>query len=164
MGVRWPSHKIVDFERAVRISREMKNKGKTIVFTNGCFDILHKGHVKLLFTAKSFGDVLFVGMNTDESVRKIKGDDRPVIPFEQRAFVLAGLEAVDWVVPFEDETPLELIKAIEPDILVKGADWPEDKIVGADIVKARGGKVIRVELEEGISTTAIINRIRGVAR
>ena len=103
-------------------------------------------------------------MNTDESVRKIKGDDRPVIPFEQRAFVLAGLEAVDWVVPFEDETPLELIKAIEPDILVKGADWPEDKIVGADIVKARGGKVIRVELEEGISTTAIINKIRGVAK
>jgi len=132
-----------------------------IVFTNGVFDLIHPGHVELLEAARSEGDALVVGLNTDASVRRLgKGSDRPVNSEAARARVLAGLAAVDCVVLFDEDTPYELIKALEPDVLVKGADYSKDRIVGADLVEARGGRVVRVELVPGHSTTRIVERLR----
>lgn len=132
-----------------------------VVFTNGVFDLLHPGHVELLEAARAEGDALIVGLNTDASVRRLgKGSDRPLNREAARARVLAGLAAVDCIVLFDEDTPYELIKALEPDVLVKGADYSRDRIVGADLVEARGGRVVRVELVPGHSTTHLVERLR----
>jgi rfaE bifunctional protein nucleotidyltransferase chain/domain len=135
-------------------------RGKTVVFTNGTFDLLHLGHVRYLRQARALGDALIVGINSDRSVRAYKGPGRPVTSEEDRAEVVAALSCVDGVVIFDDDTPHSLIDALRPDVLVKGADWAEDAIVGRDIVEAGGGRVVRVPLEPGYSTTAIIAAIR----
>ena len=145
--------------RLKKILPALREKGQTTVFTNGCFDIIHAGHVRYLSKAKGLGDILIVGLNSDASVRRIKGNRRPVVPQRERAEVLAALECVDYVVIFNESTPLTLIEAIEPDILVKGADWAGNDIVGADIVKSNGGRVARMRLVRGISTTNIIEKI-----
>ena len=133
----------------------------TVVFTNGVFDLLHPGHVELLEAARGEGAALVVGVNTDASVRRLgKGTGRPVVPVDARARVLAGLAAVDCVVLFEEDTPQALIEALAPDVLVKGADYPREDIVGADWVEARGGRVVRVPLRPGFSTTALVERLR----
>lgn len=135
--------------------------GARIVFTNGCFDLLHPGHVDLLCRARSLGDLLVVGLNTDASVRALgKGPDRPVNPLQVRAFVLAHLRCVDYVASFDAPTPYDLIAAVRPDVLVKGGDWPVEHIVGRDIVQARGGTVHSLPLLLGYSTTALLQRIR----
>jgi D-beta-D-heptose 7-phosphate kinase/D-beta-D-heptose 1-phosphate adenosyltransferase len=132
------------------------------VFTNGCFDLLHPGHVRYLAAARALGDVLVVGLNSDASVRRLTGPGRPVLRLEERAEVLAGLAAVDHLVVFDDDTPRALVAALRPDVLVKGADWPEDDIVGREEVLARGGRVERIPLVPGLSTSELIRRIRGV--
>lgn len=135
-------------------------KQKKIAFTNGCFDILHQGHVAYLAQAASFADVFIVGLNSDASVKRLKGDDRPLQDEHSRAVVMAGLGFVDAVVLFEEDTPYELIRYIQPDILAKGADYKKDEVVGADIVEAHGGEVKLIEFVEGYSTTAVINRMK----
>lgn len=133
--------------------------GRTVVFTNGCFDLLHAGHVDLLGRARALGDMLVVGLNDDASVARLKGPTRPVTPLVERAYVLAGLACVDWVTPFAEDTPFALIAALAPDVLVKGGDWPVEAIVGGDVVAARGGRVLSLPLLPGLSTTGIIGRI-----
>src|SRR6187397_978594 len=138
-----------------------RSRGHTIVFTNGVFDILHPGHVRYLGDARALGDLLIVGVNSDRSVKALaKAPDRPINYEAERAEVLAALASVDAVVIFDEDTPHAIISALQPDILVKGADWGENAIVGRDIVEARGGKVVRIPLAEGYSTTKIIERIR----
>jgi D-glycero-beta-D-manno-heptose 1-phosphate adenylyltransferase len=134
--------------------------GRRVVFTNGVFDLLHPGHIRYLAAARALGDVLIVGLNSDRSVRSNKGPDRPITPEAERSEILAGLSSVDAVVVFDEETPHDIIAAIQPDVLVKGADWAADAIVGRDIVEARGGRVVRVPVEPGYSTTAIVSKIR----
>ncbi len=133
---------------------------RTIVFTNGCFDLLHAGHVDLLRQARAHGDALVVGLNSDASVRRLKGPSRPIIPLAERAYVLSGLESVDCIVPFAADTPLELILAIKPQVLIKGGDWPVERIVGAAEVQSWGGRVFSLPLLPGYSTTAIVSKIR----
>jgi rfaE bifunctional protein nucleotidyltransferase chain/domain len=138
-----------------------RGEGKKIVFTNGVFDILHPGHIRYLRDARALGDLLIVGVNSDRSVKALnKAPDRPINPEHERAEVLGALASVDAVVVFDEDTPHEIISAIQPDILVKGADWGENAIVGRDVVEARGGKVVRISLADGYSTTKIIERIR----
>jgi D-beta-D-heptose 7-phosphate kinase/D-beta-D-heptose 1-phosphate adenosyltransferase len=137
-----------------------KAAGKVVVFTNGCFDLLHPGHVALFEAARAQGDLLVVGLNSDRSVRAIKGEGRPLIPEQERAETLAALEAVDRVVVYDQDTPREIITALRPDVLVKGADWAPDAIVGREEVEAAGGRVVRVELLPDRSTTAMVARIR----
>jgi rfaE bifunctional protein nucleotidyltransferase chain/domain len=151
--------KIVGVDEITKISFELKSKGKKIVFTNGCFDILHKGHVEYLSKAKQLGDVLIVGLNSDSSVKMIKGDKRPIVPQEDRAFILSNLSFVDYVVIFDEPTPYELISKIVPDVLVKGSDWSQENVVGRDIVEANGGKVVLIEIVPGRSTTNVIKTI-----
>jgi rfaE bifunctional protein nucleotidyltransferase chain/domain len=151
--------KIVTFSDIAVIAEHLRGEGKTIVFTNGCFDLVHAGHVTYLSAAAELGDVLILGLNSDVSVKTIKGEKRPVINQDQRAIVVAALQMVDYVVLFDAPDPLTLIERICPDVLVKGADWAEHAIVGADVVKARGGRVARIDLAPGISTTTIIQRI-----
>jgi rfaE bifunctional protein nucleotidyltransferase chain/domain len=146
-------------EIILRFGREKRN-GKRVVFTNGCFDLLHPGHIESLETARAMGDVLIVGINSDESVRTLKGPGRPVIPAEERAEILASLECVDAVLIFEELTPQRVIAALLPDVLVKGGDWPGNQIVGREEVEAAGGKVVRVEVVEGYSTSEILRKIR----
>jgi rfaE bifunctional protein nucleotidyltransferase chain/domain len=134
--------------------------GRTVVFTNGCFDLLHPGHVALLEAARALGDVLVVGINADASVRRLKGPERPVVPEEERAETLLALEAVERVVVFAEDTPARVIDALVPDVLVKGADWGTDAIVGRETVESAGGRVVRVPLLPGRSTTAIVSRIQ----
>jgi len=145
---------------AVALVERLRAAGKTIVFTNGVFDLLHVGHRRYLQRARELGDALLIGLNSDRSVRQIKGPERPITTESERAEVLEALDCVDAVVVFDEETPWDLIAAIQPDVLVKGADWAEDAIVGRDIVEARGGRVVRVPLERGHSTSAIIAKIR----
>src|SRR3954469_14357475 len=133
--------------------REARDAGRRIVFTNGVFDILHPGHVRYLRDARSHGDLLIVGLNSDASVRRNKGPSRPINPEQERAEVVAALESVDAVAIFDDDTPDAIIKQVQPDVLVKGADWAADRIVGRDTVEARGGKVILTPVEQGYSTT-----------
>ncbi|HDD35670.1 MAG TPA: D-glycero-beta-D-manno-heptose 1-phosphate adenylyltransferase [Candidatus Desulfofervidus auxilii] len=152
-------HKIASWETLKKEVKKWQATGLKVIFTNGCFDLLHIGHVYFLQAAKSYGDKLIVALNSDNSVRKIKGDKRPIIPQNERAEILAALSCVDRVVIFDEPTPLSLINYLKPDVLIKGADWPEDAIVGKEVVLARGGKVIRIPLFKGISTTEIINRI-----
>ena len=139
---------------------EVRRTGRRIVFTNGVFDLLHPGHVRYLEEARALGDLLIVGLNADDSVRHSRGPGRPITPQDERAEVLAALAAVDAVVVFPEDTPADIIRRIEPDILVKGADWPADQIVGRDIVEARGGRVVVVPVEPGYSTASIVERIR----
>ena len=145
---------------AVELSARLRAEGKRLVFTNGVFDLLHPGHVRYLQHARALGDALIVGLNSDRSVRANKGDGRPITPEAERAEILAALACVDAVVVFDEDTPYEIIVAIQPDVLVKGADWADDAIVGRDSVEARGGTVVRVPVEPGYSTSAIIERIR----
>ena len=130
-----------------------------VVFTNGCFDILHAGHIRYLAEAKSAGDILVVGLNSDVSVRAIKGDKRPIVPQAQRAEVLAGLDSVDYIVYFNEPDPFQLISEILPDILIKGADWEKSAIIGADVVEKNGGQVLQIPFEYETSTSEIIQRI-----
>ena len=147
-------------EEGAALAARLRDQGRRIVFTNGVFDILHPGHLRYLQHARSLGDALIVGLNADASVRRNKGPERPINPQDERAEVLEALACVDAVVLFEEDTPDRIIKAIQPDILVKGADWGENAIVGRDTVEARGGKVVRVPIEQGYSTTEIIRKIR----
>lgn len=134
--------------------------GQRIVFTNGVFDLIHPGHVRYLQAARDEGDVLIVAINSDRSVRAIKGPTRPITPQHERAEILGALRCVDAVVVFDEETPFEIISAVQPDVLVKGADWAADRIVGRDVVEARGGRVVRMKVEEGWSTTSIVEKIK----
>jgi rfaE bifunctional protein nucleotidyltransferase chain/domain len=151
---------IVAREAIRRVAEEFRREGRRVVFTNGVFDLLHPGHIRYLSQARRLGDALIVGVNSDRSVRSNKGDGRPINAETERAELLAALEAVDAVVVFDEDTPHEVIAAVQPDVLVKGADWPEDGIVGRDIVEARGGRVVRVPVEPGYSTSSIIEKIR----
>ena len=156
--------RVLSRSRAVELVARLRHSGKTVVFTNGVFDLLHPGHVRYLETARSLGDALIVGVNADASVRRNKGPSRPVTPEGERAEVLAALASVDAVVIFPEDTPAEIVRALQPDILVKGADWPADQIVGRDTVEARGGRVVLVPVEAGHSTTTIVERVRQASR
>ena len=147
-------------DEAVELVREVRARGKTIVFTNGVFDLIHPGHVRYLQRARQLGDALFVGLNGDASVKRNKGAGRPINPETERAELLAALDCVDGVVLFDDDTPAAIIRALQPDVLVKGADWAEDRIVGRDTVEARGGRVVRITVEEGHSTSALVAKVR----
>ena len=149
----------LDLNDLVEIRKRAKKDGKKVVFTNGCFDILHRGHVHYLEKAKQLGDILVVGLNSDESVKKIKGEQRPIVPQDDRAFVLSALGCVDYVCIFHEETPEELIRKLVPDVLVKGADWEKEDIVGKDIVEKSGGQVVTIPEVEGKSTQKIIQTI-----
>lgn len=152
--------RVVDAAGLERFVREARAEGRKIVFTNGVFDLLHPGHLRYLQAARSHGDVLIVGLNSDASVRRNKGPDRPINPELERAEVLAALSCVDAVSIFDEDTPADIIGRVQPDVLVKGADWPADQIVGRDTVEARGGVVIREPIESGYSTSAIIDKVR----
>jgi len=152
---------IVELEELLGLLEKVRGK-KKIVFTNGCFDILHAGHADYLNKAKSLGDILVVGINSDASLRRIKGEKRPILPQQMRAYLLDNLKPVDYVVIFEEDTPLELIKAIKPDVLVKGADWDLERIVGADFVLSYGGRVERIAFSFDISTSKVVERILGL--
>ena len=151
--------KIKDIKTIKSIVDRLKTRGKRVVFTNGCFDILHVGHIRYLRKARNLGDTLVVGLNTDRSVRQIKGEKRPIVPQGERAEVLAALEFVDYVVLFDEPDPFSLIEKVKPTILVKGADWPKDKIVGRDVVEKAGGRVVRIPLVPGASSTGVIEKI-----
>ena len=154
-------HKIVTREQLMNRLPALRAGGAKIVFTNGCFDLMHIGHTRYLQAAKALGDWLIVGVNSDASVKSLdKAPDRPIVPEAQRAEVLAALECVDFVVLFPEPDPHALIAAVQPDVLVKGGDWPLDRIIGRDIVEARGGVVKTIPLVPGLSTTALIQRIR----
>jgi D-beta-D-heptose 7-phosphate kinase/D-beta-D-heptose 1-phosphate adenosyltransferase len=140
----------------------LRQAGKTIVFTNGCFDILHVGHVRYLREAKKLGDILVLALNSDVSVRAIKGEKRPLVPEDERADIMAALESIDYVILFDEPTPQQLIEYLHPDILVKGGDWAEAAIAGSDFIKAAGGRVVTIPLTEGRSTTNIVEKIRQV--
>lgn len=151
--------KIVTLKKLLGLLPRMKEKGKKIVFTNGCFDLLHPGHIRCLKKAREQGDILIVGLNSDNSVKKIKGPGRPFLPENERALMLAALEAVDYVVLFNESTPLKLIKLIQPDILVKGEEYRKRKVVGSSVVKKYGGKVVFIPMLPGYSTTRIAERL-----
>ena len=145
---------------AASFAEAQRRAGRRVVFTNGVFDLLHPGHLRYLQAARAEGDVLIVGVNSDRSVRANKGPERPITPEQERAEILAALACVDAVAIFDEETPAEIIRLIQPDVLVKGADWAEDAIVGRDTVEARGGRVVRVPVEAGWSTSSILAKIR----
>lgn len=151
---------LIPIEEIEQFCNQLRNEGKSIVFTNGCFDILHVGHTTYLQKAKDLGDVLILGLNSDASVRRLKGESRPINNENDRAAVLLALRSIDHVVIFGEDTPFNLISLIQPDILAKGGDYSRDTIVGADIVEARGGKVVVIPLVDGKSTTATINKMQ----
>ncbi len=152
--------RVLSQDQARRFAGEARARGQRIAFTNGVFDLLHPGHVRYLQEARALGDLLIVGLNADASVRRNKGPGRPINAQDERAEVLAALACVDAVVVFEEDTPAAIIRLVQPDVLVKGADWAADAIVGRDTVEAHGGRVVRVPVEEGYSTTAIVEKIR----
>lgn len=152
--------KIKKWNDITKISKKLRADNKKIVFTNGCFDIIHAGHILYLEEARSLGDVLVIGLNSDKSVKRLKGKDRPINSVEDRALVLSALSMVDYVVVFEEDTPYKLIKNIKPDILVKGGDWSVEDIIGADIVLATGGVVKSLSYKEGRSSSEIISKMR----
>jgi rfaE bifunctional protein nucleotidyltransferase chain/domain len=152
--------RILDGAALERCVEDARAAGRRIVFTNGVFDLLHPGHVRYLQAARAHGDLLIVGLNSDASVRRNKGPERPINPENERAEVLAALACVDAVSIFDDDTPADIIRRVPPDVLVKGADWPADQIVGRDIVEARGGKVVLEPVEQGYSTTSIVEKAR----
>ena len=151
--------KIVTREALIKERERLRSEGKRLVFTNGCFDLLHPGHVRYLSEARSLGDALVVALNSDRSVRALKGEGRPILDEQERSEVIAALEAVDYVIVFDEETPLELIVDLLPDVLVKGGDWPLDQIIGRQEVEAAGGRVISLPYIEGSSTSDIIERV-----
>jgi len=151
--------KIKDKEGLRRILDDLKTKGKRVVFTNGCFDLLHVGHVRYLEKAKSLGDILVAGVNSDRSVRGLKGPDRPILPEEERAEILSGLWCVDYVTVFDEPTPLELISSLRPHVLVKGGDWSKETTVGREVVEKSGGEVVILPFVEGASTSNLIEII-----
>ena len=155
-----PSRGLLVRDQAVAYATELRGMGRIVVFTNGVFDLLHPGHVRYLRQARQLGDALIVGLNDDDSVRRNKGPTRPITAQLERAELLAALDCVDAVVLFGEDTPAEIIRAIQPDVLVKGADWATDQIVGRDTVEAHGGRVVRIAVEEGFSTSAIVQRVR----
>jgi D-beta-D-heptose 7-phosphate kinase/D-beta-D-heptose 1-phosphate adenosyltransferase len=155
---------VVSIDRAVDFREKARADGKLVVFTNGCFDIIHRGHVELLKEASSFGDYLFVGLNSDDSVKRLKGEGRPLVPQEDRAIVLESLSCVSGVVVFDEDTPLQILEKLRPDILVKGGDYRINEVVGRDAVEGEGGKVIIVPYIEGYSTSSLINSIKRSAR
>lgn len=156
--------KVLPRDQLLPVLSSERAKGKRVVFTNGCFDLMHIGHTRYLEAAKILGDVLVVGVNSDASVRTLnKAPDRPIVPERQRAEVLAALGCVDFVVIFNESDPLQLITAVQPDVLVKGGDWIIDRIIGREIVEARGGVVKTIPLVPGLSTTALLQRIRSTA-
>jgi D-beta-D-heptose 7-phosphate kinase/D-beta-D-heptose 1-phosphate adenosyltransferase len=154
------THSVLDEKTALHQISEWQTQGLSVGFTNGCFDILHNGHRSLLQQARDACDKLVVAINTDESVRKLKGEDRPVNNEMNRAILLSSLKMVDAVILFNDKTPLRLIQYLQPNVLIKGADYEENNIVGADFVKAHGGRIVRAKLTEGLSTTATITRMK----
>jgi rfaE bifunctional protein nucleotidyltransferase chain/domain len=147
---------------AAAFAAGLRARGGTVVFTNGVFDLLHPGHVRYLRDARALGDALMVAINSDRSVRANKGEGRPITPQAERAEVLLALDAVDAVTIFDEETPHAIITAVQPDVLVKGADWGPDNIVGRDVVEARGGRVVRMTLAQGFSTTALLEKVRAL--
>lgn len=153
-------NKILKRENLRSLLALLRFEEKKIVFTNGCFDILHRGHIEYLAKASDLGDVLFLGLNSDSSIRRIKGESRPYNDEESRAIVLAALHFIDYIVLFDEDTPYNLIQTIQPDILVKGKDYKAEEIVGYDIVTAKGGKVETIDLVEGFSTTKLVNKIK----
>lgn len=155
-----PARAATPLESLVAERAAWRDRGLRVVLTNGCFDLLHAGHVALLETARQHGDVLVVALNSDRSVRALKGEGRPVLPEDERAEILRGLETVDRVVLYDEPTPIAVVRALVPDVLVKGADWAADAIVGGPEVEAAGGRVVRVALVPGQSTSAIVDRIR----
>ena len=154
-------NKILSQPALKRRLANLRRSGKRIVFTNGCFDLVHSGHIRYLRAARGLGDVLVVALNSDGSVRRLKGPGRPLIPQRDRCEVVAALEMVDYVTVFDDDTPYALIKDLQPDVLVKGGDWQPDEIVGADVVRARGGLVRSLPYARGYSTTALVRRVQG---
>jgi rfaE bifunctional protein nucleotidyltransferase chain/domain len=155
---------VLSRSKARELVQRLRASGKSVVFTNGVYDLLHPGHLRYLRAARAEGDALVVGVNSDRSVRAIKGPGRPIHPEDERAEVIAALACVDAAVVFDEDTPHEIVTALQPDVLVKGADWPADQIVGRDVVEARGGRVVRVEVQPGHSSTKLIERMRGVER
>jgi D-glycero-beta-D-manno-heptose 1-phosphate adenylyltransferase len=151
---------VLSSAEAVAFAARLRGEGQTVVFTNGVYDLLHPGHVRYLQAARAEGDALIVGVNSDRSVRALKGPHRPVHPQEERAELIAALACVDAAVVFDQDTPHEIITALQPDVLVKGADWPADQIVGREVVEARGGRVVRVHVVPGHSSTQLIERMR----
>jgi rfaE bifunctional protein nucleotidyltransferase chain/domain len=155
--------KIVSSEELIQITAREKAGGRYVVFTNGCFDLLHPGHVRCLAEARALGDVLVVAVNSDRSVRENKGPQRPLVPQQDRAEVLAALSSVDFVTIFDESTPRKLISRVLPNVLVKGADWPADQVVGREEVEAAGGRVVSIPLAPGYSTTKLLEKIRQAA-
>jgi len=153
--------KIIARAESSELGIKLHESGGKIVFTNGCFDIIHAGHVSYLSAAKALGDILILGLNSDKSVKKLKGKSRPINTQQDRATVLAAFSFVDYVIIFEEDTPYELIKELQPDILVKGGDWHRDQIVGSDLVLKRGGKVLSLSYVQGLSTTNILDKLKG---
>lgn len=153
--------KIKSRKKLVALFKVLRSQSVSIVFTNGCFDLLHPGHVRYLQKARAEGDLLVVALNSDPSVRKIKGEGRPILPQSDRCEVIGALTCVDYVTTFDEETPQTIIEELEPNILVKGGDWVKNQIVGRDFVEKSGGKVVSIDFEKGFSTSDIIERIRG---
>ena len=151
--------KIKERKKLSGIVEDLKAKGKRIVFTNGCFDLLHVGHVRYLEQAKALGDILIVGINSDRSVQALKGPLRPILPVEDRAEILSGLGCIDYITVFDEPTPLELITLLKPQVLVKGGDWTKDEVVGSEVVESLGGKVVLLPFVEGSSTSNLIEAI-----
>lgn len=151
---------VLSLDDAAALVDALRREGRTVVFTNGVFDLLHPGHVRYLQAARAEGDALIIGVNSDRSVRANKGPSRPITPEAERAEILAALACVDVVVIFDEETPAAIASRLQPDVLVKGADWAPDAIVGRDVVEARGGRVVRVPVEAGWSTSAIVQKIQ----
>ncbi len=150
---------IIELDALIRQRNEFKSEGRKVVFSNGCFDILHRGHVEYLQAAKELGDILIIGLNSDASIRRIKGEKRPIVPQEDRAIILSSLSCVDYVIIFDDDTPKKLIEALIPDILIKGSDWAIENIVGGEIVLENGGEVKTITLTKGRATSNVIERI-----
>lgn len=155
------AEKLKTLEELASITQGLRRQGKQLVFTNGCFDLLHRGHVRYLDRAKTLGDVLIVAINSDASVRALKGPGRPVMSDEERAELVTALAAVDYVLVFEELDPEKVIRVLEPDVLVKGGDWPADQVVGRQIVESRGGRVCTLPYVEGASSSQLLRRIRG---
>jgi D-glycero-beta-D-manno-heptose 1-phosphate adenylyltransferase len=155
---------VLSLADTVAFAERLRADRRRVVFTNGVFDLLHPGHLRYLQTARAEGDALIVGVNSDRSVRALKGPDRPIHPESERAEIIAALRAVDAAVVFDEDTPHEIIAMVLPDVLVKGADWPADRIVGRAIVEGRGGRVVRVAVEPGYSTTRLVDRMRAGVR
>lgn len=156
------NEKLLTCEAAAGAARKLRALGLRVVFTNGVFDVLHPGHVRYLRQARALGDALFVAVNSDRSVRANKGAGRPIVPERERAELLAALAVVDAVFVFDEDTPARVIAAIQPDVLVKGADWAADQIVGRDTVEAGGGRVVRIPVEAGYSTSAILRKVKSL--